>query len=361
MDKVYMKRALELAELGRGKVAPNPMVGAVIVKAGKIIGEGYHKKYGDNHAEVNAFENATEDVSGATLYVTLEPCAHYGKTPPCAKRIVKEGIKKVVIGVLDPNPLVAGKGVNILKDAGIEVVVGVLGEECRKINEIFMKYIKTSRPFVLMKYAMSLDGKISTATGKSKWISCEKSRRDVHKLRNNLSAIMVGINTVIKDNPMLNCRIEGGNDPIRIIVDSNLRIPLDSKIVNTSNNISTIVATTHKADKDKIKLLEERNVEVIVAKEKDGRVDITSLIDKLGEKKIDSILLEGGSEINFSCLQEGIVDKVRIYIAPKILGGNNAKGAVGGRGVSEMIESFNIENIDISTIGSDIVVEGYVK
>lgn len=361
MDKVYMKRALELAELGRGKVAPNPMVGAVIVKAGKIIGEGYHKKYGDNHAEVNAFENATEDVSGATLYVTLEPCAHYGKTPPCAKRIVKEGIKKVVIGVLDPNPLVAGKGVNILKDAGIEVVVGVLEEECRKINEVFMKYIKTSRPFVLMKYAMSLDGKISTATGKSKWISCEKSRRDVHKLRNNLSAIMVGINTVIKDNPMLNCRIEGGNDPIRIIVDSNLRIPLDSKIVNTSNNISTIVATTHKADKDKIKLLEERNVEVIVAKEKDGRVDITSLIDKLGEKKIDSILLEGGSEINFSCLQEGIVDKVRIYIAPKILGGNNAKGAVGGRGVSEMIESFNIENIDISTIGSDIVVEGYVK
>lgn len=361
MDKVYMKRALELAELGRGKVAPNPMVGAVIVKAGKIIGEGYHKKYGDNHAEVNAFENATEDVSGATLYVTLEPCAHYGKTPPCAKRIVKEGIKKVVIGVLDPNPLVAGKGVNILKDAGIEVVVGVLEEECRKINEVFMKYIKTSRPFVLMKYAMSLDGKISTATGKSKWISCEKSRRDVHKLRNNLSAIMVGINTVIKDNPMLNCRIEGGNDPIRIIVDSNLRIPLDSKIVNTSNNISTIVATTHKADKDKIKLLEERNVEVIVAKEKDGRVDITSLIDKLGEKKIDSILLEGGSEINFSCLQEGIVDKVRIYIAPKILGGNNAKGAVGGRGVSEMIDSFNIENIDISTIGSDILVEGYVK
>lgn len=361
MDKVYMKRALELAELGRGKVAPNPMVGAVIVKAGKIIGEGYHKKYGDNHAEVNAFENATEDVSGATLYVTLEPCAHYGKTPPCAKRIVKEGIKKVVIGVLDPNPLVAGKGVNILKDAGIEVVVGVLEEECRKINEVFMKYIKTSRPFVLMKYAMSLDGKISTATGKSKWISCEKSRRDVHKLRNNLSAIMVGINTVIKDNPMLNCRIEGGNDPIRIIVDSNLRIPLDSKIVNTSNNISTIVATTHKADKDKIKLLEERNVEVIVAKEKDGRVDITSLIDKLGEKKIDSILLEGGSEINFSCLQEGIVDKVRIYIAPKILGGNNAKGAVGGRGVSEIIDSFNIENIDISTIGSDIVVEGYVK
>ena len=361
MDKVYMKRALELAELGRGKVAPNPMVGAVIVKAGKIIGEGYHKKYGDNHAEVNAFENATEDVSGATLYVTLEPCAHYGKTPPCAKRIVKEGIKKVVIGVLDPNPLVAGKGVNILKDAGIEVVVGVLEEECRKINEVFMKYIKTSRPFVLMKYAMSLDGKISTATGKSKWISCEKSRRDVHKLRNNLSAIMVGINTVIKDNPMLNCRIEGGNDPIRIIVDSNLRIPLDSKIVNTSNNISTIVATTHKADKDKIKLLEERNVEVIVAKEKDGRVDITSLIDKLGEKKIDSILLEGGSEINFSCLQEGIVDKVRIYIAPKILGGNNAKGAVGGRGVSEIIDSFNIENIDISTIGSDIVVEGYVN
>ena len=361
MDKVYMKRALELAELGRGKVAPNPMVGAVIVKAGKIIGEGYHKKYGDNHAEVNAFENATEDVSGATLYVTLEPCAHYGKTPPCAKRIVKEGIKKVVIGVLDPNPLVAGKGVNILKDAGIEVVVGVLEEECRKINEVFMKYIKTSRPFVLMKYAMSLDGKISTATGKSKWISCEKSRRDVHKLRNNLSAIMVGINTVIKDNPMLNCRIEGGNDPIRIIVDSNLRIPLDSKIVNTSNNISTIVATTHKADKDKIKLLEERNVEVIVAKEKDGRVDITSLIDKLGEKKIDSILLEGGSEINFSCLQEGIVDKVRIYIAPKILGGNNAKGAVGGRGVSEIIDSFNIENIDISTIGSDILVEGYVK
>lgn len=361
MDRIYMKRALELAALGRGKVAPNPMVGAVIVKEDKIIGEGYHEKYGDNHAEVNAFENATEDVTGATMYVTLEPCAHYGKTPPCAKRIVEEGIKKVVIGVLDPNPLVAGKGVNILKDAGIEVVVGVLEEECRKINEIFMKYIETSRPFVLMKYAMSLDGKISTATGKSKWISCEESRKDVHKLRNNLSAIMVGINTVIKDDPMLNCRIEGGNDPIRIIVDSNLRIPLDSNIVNTANKIKTIVATTDKADKGKIRLLEERCIEVLIVESRNKRVDITKLMDKLGEKKIDSILLEGGSEINFSCLEEGIVDKVRIYIAPKILGGHNAKGAVGGKGVSEIIEAFDIEDIDVSLLDSDIVVEGYVK
>ena len=356
-----MMRALELATLGRGKVAPNPMVGAIIVKDGKVIGEGYHKRYGDNHAEVNAFENSTEDVTGATMYVTLEPCAHYGNTPPCAKRIVEEGIKRVVIGVLDPNPLVAGKGVNILKDAGIDVVVGVLEEKCRKINEVFMKYIETSRPFVLMKYAMSLDGKISTVTDKSKWISCEESRRDVHKLRNNLSAIMVGINTVIKDNPMLNCRIEGGNNPIRIIVDSKLRIPLDSNIVNSSDKIQTIVATTDKADKDKIISLKEKDIEILIIESKDDRVDITKLMDKLGEKKIDSILLEGGSELNFSCLQEGIVDKVRIYIAPMILGGHNAKGAVGGNGISEIVDAFNIENIDVSTLGSDIVVEGYVK
>lgn len=361
MDKIYMKRALELAALGKGNVSPNPMVGAVIVKNGKIIGEGYHNRYGDNHAEVNAFENSTEDVRGAIMYVTLEPCAHYGKTPPCAKRIVEEGIKKVVIGVLDPNPLVAGKGVKILKDAGIEVVVGVLEEECRKINEIFMKYIETSRPFVLMKYAMSLDGKISTVTGKSKWISCEESRRDVHELRNNLSAIMVGINTVIKDNPMLNCRIEGGNNPIRIIVDSKLRTPLDSNIVNTADKIRTIVATTDKVDNDKIKALEEKSVEVLIVKTKDGRVDISKLMNKLGEKKIDSILLEGGSELNFSCMQEGIVDKVRIYIAPMVLGGHNAKGAVGGKGVTEILDAFRIEDIDVSTLGSDIVVEGYVK
>lgn len=361
MDETYMKLALELAEKGRGKVNPNPMVGAVIVKDGKILGKGYHQVYGQAHAEVNAFKDAQEDVSGATLYVTLEPCSHYGKTPPCADKIIEKKIGKVIIGSLDPNPLVAGKGCEKLKNAGIEVVTGVLEEECKRLNEIFMKYIVTKKPFVIMKAAMSLDGKIATSSGESKWITGEISRKAVHELRSEISAIMVGVDTVIKDNPELTCRIENGKNPIRIVVDSTLRIPIESKVIEGGHKVNTIIATTEKADSEKILLLENLGVRLLKCKSKEGRVDLQDLMTKLGELKIDSILLEGGATLNFSALEEGIVDKVQIYIAPKIIGGENAKTPVGGKGIDILREAFRVEKLTSRLLGKDILLEGYVK
>ena len=331
MDEKYMKMALELAKNGAGRVSPNPMVGAIIVKDNRIIAKGYHKEYGRDHAEVDAFKNAIQDVEGATMYVTLEPCSHYGKTPPCADKIVEKKISRVVIGSLDPNPLVSGNGVKKLIDAGIEVKVGILEENCKKLNEVFMKYISEKKPFVLMKSAMSLDGKIATYLGESKWISGEESRKDVHKLRNELSAIMVGVETVIKDNPELTCRIENGRNPIRIVVDSSLRIPIESKLVEGAREIKTIIATTNRADYEKSLSLKEKGVIVLITEDINKQVDLVDLMKKLGEMKIDSILLEGGATLNFSALSQGIVDKVQVYIAPMIIGGEKSKTIVGGR------------------------------
>ena len=357
-----MKRALELAQKGIGYTSPNPLVGAVIVKDGKIIGEGYHEIFGGNHAEINAFKNATEDVRGATMYVTLEPCSHYGKTPPCANAIVEKGIKKVVIGLKDPNPLVSGNGIKILEDNGIEVISGVLEEEGRKLNEIFLKYITTKLPFCIMKTAMTLDGKIAAYTGDSKWITGELSRNYVHKLRHRVSGIMVGIGTILKDDPLLNTRLENGQgkDPIRIIVDSKLRIPLESNVLNIKSNSKTIIATTQNANKEKLKALEEKGAEVIITPAMD-RVDLVFLMKALGERKIDSVLLEGGSELNYSALNEGIVDKVNSFIAPKIIGGSNSKTPVGGTGKPYMKEAINLESINLHTFGDDIMIEGYIR
>lgn len=357
-----MKRALELAGKGAGYTNPNPLVGAVIVKDGRIIGEGYHQMYGSHHAEVNAFKNATEDVRGATMYVTLEPCSHYGKTPPCANAIVERGIKKVVIGLTDPNPLVAGGGIKILKDNGIEVVVGVLAEEGRKLNEIFLKFITTKLPFCIMKTAMTIDGKIATYKGDSRWITGELSRKYVHQLRHRVAGIVVGINTIITDDPMLTTRLEEGqgSDPIRIIADSKARIPLTAKVLNLESNARTIIATTEMADKDKLKALKEKGAEVIVTPHKNERVDLAFLMKELGERKIDSVLLEGGSGLNYAALQEGIVDKVNVFIAPKIIGGNTAKTPVGGDGIGYMKDAVSLSNIDIHRFGDDIMIEGYV-
>ena len=354
-----MELAIELAQKGAGKVNPNPMVGAVIVKDGTIIGEGYHEKYGEGHAEVNAFESLKEDPSGATMYVTLEPCSHYGKTPPCVDKIIQSKIKRVVIGMIDPNPLVAGNGVDKLKRAGIEVKVGVLEDKCKKLNEIFIKYILTKNPYVVLKTAMSLDGKIATRNGESKWISSEKSRLQVHNLRNKFSAIMVGVNTVIKDNPELTCRIKNGNDPIRIIVDSTLRIPINSKVLQNKDN-KTIIATTKRASINSMQELLKKNINVIIIDEKNGQVDLNALIKKLGELGIDSILLEGGSTLNYSALEENIVDKVMIYIAPKIIGGESSKTPVGGRGIDKLNNAFKLKNIAINILNEDILVEGYI-
>ncbi|MDP4178765.1 MAG: bifunctional diaminohydroxyphosphoribosylaminopyrimidine deaminase/5-amino-6-(5-phosphoribosylamino)uracil reductase RibD [Bacillota bacterium] len=362
MEIKYMQRALELAKKGAGFTNPNPLVGAVIVKDGRIIGEGYHEVYGSSHAEVNAFKNAVEDVKGADMYVTLEPCSHYGKTPPCADAIVKKGIKKVIIGLKDPNPLVSGRGINILKENGIEVITGVLEEEGRKLNEIFLKYITTKLPFCILKTAMTLDGKIAAYTGDSKWITNEMSRKYVHELRNRVSGIMVGIGTVLQDNPYLTTRLDNGqgSDAARIIVDSRATIPLEAKVLNVKSNAETIIAVTELADKEKIKNLRDKGAVVIVLPLKKNKVNLNFLMKTLGERKIDSVLLEGGSTLNYSALMSGIVDKVNVFIAPKIIGGSNAKTFVGGDGISLMKDSIILNDIETHRFGDDIMIEGYL-
>ena len=360
MEK-YMKRALELAKLGEGKVNPNPLVGAVIVKDGRVIGEGYHEIFGGPHAEINAFSNATEDVSNAHMYVTLEPCSHYGKTPPCANAIVEKGIKKVVIAMMDPNPLVAGKGIEILKKNGIEVEVGLMEKEAKVLNEIFIKYISTKLPFCILKTASTLDGKIGTYTGDSKWITGEKSREFVHQIRNRVSSIMVGIDTVIMDNPSLTTRLkEGkGRNPIRVVIDSKGRIPLESKLLYEEGK--TIIATTKNASVEKLVKLKELGVEIIVTPLKNDKVDLSYLVKELGERKIDSILLEGGGTLNYSALTEGIVDKVMTFIAPKIIGGNLSKTPVEGEGIEFIKDAINLKDIEIRRFDKDVLIEGYIS
>lgn len=351
----YMRYALSLAEKGRGRTSPNPVVGAVIVRDGVIIGEGWHKKCGENHAEINAFENAAargNDVSGAEMYVTLEPCSHYGKTPPCAKAIIEKKIKNVYIGILDPNPLVAGRGVRMMEDAGILVEHGILEEECRRMNEIFLKYITTKRPFVVMKTAMTLDGKIAAYTGDSRWVSCEESRQIVQKMRNSLTGIMVGIGTVLTDNPQLTCRIPNGRDPVRIIADSSLRIPTEAKVLKDEN---CIIAAADSCDREKRQQLGER---VLIVKEQDGHLDLDDLMQQLGQRGIDSILLEGGGTLNEAALRAGIVDRVVTFIAPKMIGGSQAKTPVEGQGIEKMSQAIRLENIEITKIGEDLMIQG---
>ncbi|MBU5483642.1 bifunctional diaminohydroxyphosphoribosylaminopyrimidine deaminase/5-amino-6-(5-phosphoribosylamino)uracil reductase RibD [Clostridium sp. MSJ-11] len=361
MEEKYMKRALELAKLGEGFVNPNPLVGAVIVREGKIIGEGYHEFFGGPHAEINAFNNATEDVKGAHMYVTLEPCSHYGKTPPCASSIIEKGISKVIIAMKDPNPVVSGRGIDLLKSKGIEVQVGVLEQESKTLNEVFIKYITTKLPYCILKTATTLDGKIATATGDSKWITGEKSREYVHQVRNKISGIMVGVETVIKDNPSLTTRLKDrkGRNPIRIIVDSKGRIPLESKLLKEEGK--TIIATTENISSDKCFKLEELGAEIIVTPLKNNRVDLKYLMKELGERRIDSILLEGGGTLNYSALKEGVVDKVMAFIAPKIIGGSSSKTSVEGDGIELMKDSIKLKNISLQRFDDDFLIEGYLR
>jgi diaminohydroxyphosphoribosylaminopyrimidine deaminase/5-amino-6-(5-phosphoribosylamino)uracil reductase len=358
-----MKRALKLAERGTGFTNPNPLVGAVIVKDGRIIGEGWHRLYGSDHAEVDAFKNATEDVSGADMYVTLEPCSHYGKTPPCARAIVEKGIRRVFIGLTDPNPLVSGRGIQILRDNGIHVESGFLEDEGRRLNEIFLKYITTGLPFCIMKTAMTLDGKIATASGDSKWITGELSRRHVHELRHRVSGIMAGIGTIMADDPMLTTRLEGreGKDPVRIVIDSSARIPLGAKVLNLDSKAGTIIAATKKADKEKLKAIEAKGAEVIITPLKDNGVDLDFLMRELGRRKIDSVLLEGGGRVNFAALKSGAVDKVNVFIAPKLIGGENARTPVEGEGIEYMKDAIMLRKTEFHKFGDDIMVEGYIR
>ena len=361
IDQIHMAQAIRLAEKGAGWVNPNPMVGAVLVKEGIIIGRGYHALYGEAHAEVNALREVTDDrAEGATLYVTLEPCSHTGKTPPCVDLILKKRIARVVIGMLDPNPLVNGRGIEMLRNAGIEVETGVLEEKVRQLNEIFLKYIGTNRPFVLLKTAMTLDGKIATVENASRWITCEKSRMLVHRMRTRYRAIMVGVNTINTDDPLLNIRLKGNwAQPLKVIADSRGRISLEAKVLRNDPQLM-LLATTGLADPGKLREIERMGAQVLITPVKENRVDLGFLMKSLGAMEIDSVMLEGGSTIAFAALREGVVDKITAFIAPKVLGGTMAPTPVGGEGISRMEDAIALENMRIRKIGTDIMIDTYV-
>ncbi|HJB06611.1 MAG TPA: bifunctional diaminohydroxyphosphoribosylaminopyrimidine deaminase/5-amino-6-(5-phosphoribosylamino)uracil reductase RibD [Candidatus Enterocloster faecavium] len=358
-DCDYMARALQLAKKGMGWTAPNPMVGAVIVKNGQIIGEGWHQRYGQLHAERNALNACREDPKGATLYVTLEPCCHYGKQPPCVDAVRQAGISRVVVGSEDPNPLVSGKGIKCLRSHGIEVTEGVLKEECDRLNEVFFYYIRTKRPFVVMKYAMTMDGKTAAFTGASKWITGKEARAHVHEQRHQFSAIMVGVGTVLADDPMLNCRLPGGKNPVRIICDTHLRTPPQSQVIRTAREIPTILATCC-LKPERQQIYRKSGCRILCLREKAGHVDLTELMEKLGQEQIDSILLEGGGTLNWAALESGIVRRVSAYIAPKLFGGTAAHTPVGGTGVSLPDEAFRLGNSRIQRLGEDFLIESEV-
>lgn len=359
-DANYMQRAINLAEQGRGWTSPNPLVGCVIVKNGKIVAEGYHEKIGGWHAERNAILNSDTDLSGATAYVTLEPCCHHGRTPPCSDLLIERGIKKVFIGSRDPNPLVSGKGAKQLRAAGIEVVEDFMREECDKLNPIFFHYIQTKRPYVLMKYAMTADGKIATSTGESKWITGETARTKVQQTRHQYSAIMVGVETVLADNPMLNARMPNAKQPVRVVCDSQLRTPLDCQLVQTAKEYRTVIATVCE-DLQKIEQYRPLGVEVMVCKARNKRVDLDDLLQKLGEMQIDSLLIEGGSSLNFSALESSVVNRVHCYIAPKLVGGKQAKTPIGGEGIDDLSQAVKLKLVSMEMVGEDILIDYEVE
>ena len=361
-EEQFMKRAIELAKQGVGWTAPNPLVGAVVVKNGRVIGEGYHRKYGELHAERNALAACTEDPAGATLYVTLEPCCHYGKTPPCTEIIIEKKIAKVVIGSRDPNPKVAGKGARILREHGIEVVEDYMREACDALNPVFFHYITTKTPYVVLKFAMTLDGKIATRIGASKWITGEAARNHVHQLRGRYAGILAGIGTVLADDPMLNCRIDGAHQPLRIILDSHLRIPMGSRLVRSAKEYPLLIVCNEsirdrEEEASRIQKLEEAGAKVWILPEKNGHPDLNVLMQRLGEEKIDSVLIEGGGTVNEAALKAHIVHHVYAYIAPKIFGGEDAKTPVEGSGIRLPQECANLRLAKITVLLNDMLLE----
>lgn len=363
MDKTYMQQALALAEKGRGQVDPNPMVGAVLVKDGQVIGEGYHAIYGEAHAEVCAFENAKSSVKDATLYVTLEPCAHYGKTPPCAAMIIDKQVGRVVVGSLDPNPLVSGRGIEMLKQAGIAVDVGVLDDENRRLNRAFFKHITTGLPYVMMKTAMTADGKIATRTRHSRWISGDASRERVHQLRHAMMGIMVGVGTIIHDNPSLTARNlkHEARQPLRIILDTRLEIPLESTVVTTAQTNPTWVMTTNATSQDKHAALEAHGVVVHILPAMHGEVDLHAAFQLIGEAGINSVLLEGGGTLNHGALEAGLVDALMLFIAPKLVGGLTAPTPIEGVGIDQLEDAWLLELEQIEQVGEDVCLHYTVK
>ncbi|MRR33734.1 bifunctional diaminohydroxyphosphoribosylaminopyrimidine deaminase/5-amino-6-(5-phosphoribosylamino)uracil reductase RibD [bacterium] len=354
-----MRRALSLARKGVGKTSPNPAVGCVVVQAGEVVGEGWHRKAGTPHAEIHALRRAAERARGADIYVTLEPCSHHGRTPPCADALIAAGVARVFIGMQDPNPLVSGKGMAALRAAGIRVECGLLERECRLLNEPFIKHVTSGLPFVILKSAMTLDGRTATASGDSKWVTSEKSRKYVHKLRAMVDAVMVGVGTVVADDPQLTCRMGvRGRDPLRVIVDSRMRIPLDSALLSMASPAKTVIATITE-DPARAAELEARGAEIVLCKEEGGKVDLADLLARLGSRGIQSILLEGGRELAGTALRKGLVDKFLFFYAPKLLGGADGFGLFAGEGPARMADAQVIRDVVIKRFGEDILVEGY--
>ena len=363
-DSKWMQYALDLALKGWGQTNPNPLVGCVIVKNGRILAGNCHARLGQEHAERAAINQAWErgiDVRGARLYVNLEPCSHYGRTPPCTDIIIEAGISEVVVAMTDPNPLVAGKGIDVLRQAGITVRTGVMEAEARQLNEIFIKYILTRKPFVLLKAAISLDGKIATRTGDSRWVSGEQSRSVVHHWRDRVAGIMVGSQTVLKDNPSLNTRISGqtGNNPVRIIVDSLGQVPLESKAFHGGVDTGVILATTSRINRDRKAAYEALGVQVMQLDGHDGRVDLPALVDELGQNGLDSVMLEGGGTLNAAFLQARLVDKLMLFMAPKLIGGSQAVSCFDGLGIGRMAQAIQVDRMSMTTCGNDWLIEGY--
>ena len=362
-DKYFMKMALELAGKGLGFTSPNPMVGAVIVKDGNVVGKGYHKAVGKAHAEINAINDAKSLAAGGTLYVTLEPCNHTGRTLPCTLKIVEAGIKRVVVAMKDPNPDVKGGGIDYLKNKGINVTLGICEDEAKKLNETFIKFVKIGSPFVTLKCAATLDGRIATRTGDARWVSGEESRRFVHKLRHAADAIMVGVNTVKIDDPSLTTRLDhmNGLDPARIILDTNLSISEEARVLQLDSDSDTIIITCSSVSEDKKNRIEKKGVRIIEAPVKDGMIDLALLMVHLGALEITSLLIEGGSRVNASALSAGIVDKVIFFYAPKILGGDDGIPMCMGHGSDLMKNCIPVKNINVHRFGDDVMIEGYIK
>ena len=359
-DQDHMRHALRLARKGLGKTSPNPMVGAVIVRDGRIIGKGYHHYFGGKHAEVDAIQSAQGNITGSTLYVTLEPCCHYGKTPPCVDAVIQHNIGRVVIGTLDPNPQANGKSIEILKQHGIETRVGVLEEECRSLNEAYFKHMTTDMPLVTVKFAQTVDGRIATRTGSSQWIASPQSRRLGHRLRTANDAIMVGIGTVLADDPQLTVRMVRGRNPVRIILDSGLGIPLEAKVLTGQEVAPTIIATTPRADQDKLRRLREMGTEILVTDEDEaGQVDLGQLLQMLGQRGITSVLVEGGAAVITSLLRLKLVDRLVIITAPGIMG----KGveAVGELNISDVNQTLKLTFDRVSRRGEDLIIEARVN
>ncbi|TYO97393.1 diaminohydroxyphosphoribosylaminopyrimidine deaminase [Desulfallas thermosapovorans DSM 6562] len=361
-DQHYMQLALELAARAMGRTNPNPMVGAVVVKDGRVVGRGYHARAGTPHAEIHALREAGELAAGSVLYVTLEPCCHHGRTGPCTDAIIKARVGRVVLAMTDPNPLVAGRGAQRLQEAGIQVTCGVLEEDARRLNEVFIKYITTRLPFVALKTAMSLDGKIATTSGESQWITGQPAREYVHRLRNIYDAILVGVGTVMADDPSLTTRLPegGGKDPVRIVLDSKARTPVTARVITQASPAPTIIVTAPNAPVENLFRLKEAGARVIEIPGGEGGIDLAALLKELGRREITSLLVEGGAGVNGSFIAGNLVDKVYWFVAPKLIGGAGAPGPVGGPGIAALRDAISLKDIKLNRYGEDICIEGYV-